>query len=261
MEIITQFLNVAQVLVWITVAAICIAGVVLAGIGLWRGDRRFVLMGALVGLAPLWVPALGNLFLATDRTSRRAEVAAMPREPLPAGYPRQLVVMGDLWRADVEMLMATTDLDQVVVADGGRPVWYTRAVANGCLPGGRRSGWCRSRTGPSFARVRPYLLVRLDRQVTRRAHDRNPAPEAVQIDLIDAREHLILYEEMPVTKAPFSTTKLLPQAPRYPCSNFDTAQVIRNVLDSARQPSAASHLMRRTRAGQSDTCVTATLPA
>lgn len=105
-----------------------------------------------------------------------------------------------------------------------------------------------------------YFLARADQAVTRRARDRRAAPQAIQLDLIDnGREHLIHYDEMPVTDAQFSTFALPLAHSKYSCAGgFDNAQVIANVLDAARAPSRAEAIMMR--GGRRDLCVLSKAP-
>ncbi len=277
MDVLVWILQVGQAAQWVALTLVVVAAIGLIAAGAWRREPRLVLLGAVVGLLPIRGPMLVNRARADARADRRTAIAALPRVPFPAAYPRQMVVKGQLLSRDVARLMILTDLDEVIVDDGGDRQWFSRpdhspscraaatAIAAAEVPGSRsadRAEWARQRRAAAIARpvyagclpsgttpfpiAKERLLVRLDGKVTHRAQDRGPAPQAIQIDLVGPkRETLVYYDEMPILPMTSSSTRLITSPPRYPCQGFQDTQVIANVLDAAKNRPQSAAVMTR----------------
>lgn len=127
MEFLKTILEIATYLQWIAVAMFILGGIGLALHGLQKSNSRIVVLGMAIGFSPFLVPAAINTVQKLQRQARRAAVAAMPREALPADYPRQLLFRGDIDRQDVARLMVLTDLDQIMVENSSGRLWYSGA--------------------------------------------------------------------------------------------------------------------------------------
>lgn len=286
MEVITQFLEAMQFLKLAVVTVAIAGGLALLAVGASRRNLRLAILGAVIGGAPIALPALSNAWGEATGSHRTEQVRAMPRTALPADRPRQLEIRGDMFAHDVARLMILGYFDEVVIDSGYGKTWFPSADRSGdCRdavavrlqtelvfwPGLRRPGtdeWknafekmksCAPVSAQAFALKPDRLVLRLDGAVTLREDDRRAAPDAFQLSLAqDGTEKLIHYDEMPVLDGQSSVTGLLAEDQDYPCDGFDDVQLVANILDAAQDPRRRQAIMERP--GKPDLCIKAAEP-
>jgi hypothetical protein len=284
--VITQFLEAMQFLKLAVVTAAIAGGLALLAVAAWRRNLRLAILGAVIGGAPVALPALSNAWGEATVSDRGEQVRAMPRAALPATPPRQLEIRGDMFAHDVARLMILGYFDEVVVDTGYGRTWFPAADrSDACReavavrartelvfwPGMRRPGAdesksafekiksCAPASGRGFALKPDRLVLRLDGAVTLREDDRRAAPEAFQLSLArGGTEALVHYDEMPVLDGQSSVTGLIAEGQDYPCYGFDDVQLVANILDAAQDPMRRQAIMERP--GKPDLCIAAADP-
>lgn len=283
MDIIVKFLEVMQVVLLAKVALLIIFGLSLALFGLVKRKFWLVGIGLLVAFMQFLTPLLFNASHESQIAARREVVQAMTKAPIPADYPRRLVIEGDVPDSLAPWFIASGYFDEVV--QGGTRLVATTGMQN-CKeavltirnrdPSSKRPAFtgnpqeklntCVKLAG-SVSPAADAIILRTGNRTTlfdKNSARRNGAPKAIQISVRSGGiEKLSHYDEMPALGYQKNAMTLLPPGYEYPCRDFDYFQIVSNLLDSAKHPTQKAGLMKRGEIGRRskyDTCLTAPAP-
>jgi hypothetical protein len=281
-EIITWFLEAVQVLLLAKVAMLLVAGLGLALTGFLKRKRWLIALGLLIAFGQFAWPLIFNASYDNVIDARRDYVRNLPKAPIPADYPRRIVIIGDLTPKPPGWFIAAGYADEVDVEGqrfvAAQGIEQCREAALALAdPEGKASRT--SFEGNPYPRVKACateaglakpdadaVIVRIGNKTTlfdRENARRHGAPRAIQVSVRrNSQEKLAHYDEMPILGSPSSATQLLPEQYDYPCPDFAYLQIVANLLDAARQPAQAARLMQRgsARHSQYDDCIASAPP-
>ena len=271
-----QALLIAKVAIFLTI------GIGAAIAGLVMRKPWIIALGLAIAFGQFASPWLSNMSFKSEIESRRQYVKELPRTPIPNDYPPRLVLEGDISPSPAGWFIAAGYFNEVnigglrLVANDGGPACREAALAivNPDRPGERTEfagnpyeqiKMCTRVAGQASPHADAIILrignrtKLFDKENARR----NGAPRAIQISLRrDGKDVLAHYDEMPILAYPKSATQLLPEGYDYPCSKFAYLQITANLLDTARQPTKAAHLLQRgaIRRARYDDCIASIAP-
>ena len=281
MDIITEFLAAMQTLMLAQVVLLLAAGLGLALFGLVKRNYWLVALGCVLAFGQFVLPWLSNRAQSSGIEARRDYVRRLPTVPLPADYPRRLIIEGDIVPNPPAWFVAAGYVDAVDISgqrfvaapgiDGCREA--AMAVLDPDTPASRqrREGNPRGKLRQCVSAGPPQqdgdaIILRIGNRTTlfdRENARRHGAPVAIQFSIRrGGRESLVHYDEMPILPRPSSATQLLPEGYDYPCPGFATLQIVANFLDAARDPARATTLRQRgaARRSQYDPCIASAAP-
>jgi hypothetical protein len=291
MEIVVKFLVAMQALMLAMAALYVVVGIGIAIAGLFMRKVWMVAIGLVLAFGQFVWPWVSNKTFGNQIEARRAFVQNLPKAPVPADYPRRLVLEGDIDPNPPAWFIGAGYVDEVDVAnyDDERTVRGERLVAAGDAAACRKAALaianpdgpterekyegnpyprikaCTRAAGPSSPNA-DAVILRVGNRTTlfdRENARRHGAPNAIQLSLRrGGKEVLLHYDEMPILASPKSATRLLPEGYEYPCKRFAYFQIVANLLDAARQPARASALLKRgaVRRSEYDDCIASIAP-